>query len=50
MYITGTGSYLPGDEAVTNDMLASIFGPSVSMVGDYFGVMSRYFALDYQTG
>ncbi|MEK7703120.1 MAG: hypothetical protein AAB317_04080 [Nitrospirota bacterium] len=50
MYISGTGSYLPGEKAVTNEMLSNIFGSSVSLMGDYFGVTSRYFTVDYQTG
>lgn len=49
-YIVGTGSYLPGKEPVTNKMLSEIFGDSVALIGDYFGVNSRYFSVDYCTG
>ena len=49
-YITGTGSYLPGGHPVTNEMLAEIFGEPINLIGDYFGVMSRYFVVDYRTG
>ena len=49
-YITGTGSYLPGEKPVTNEMLSEIFGESINLIGDYFGVLSRYFAVDYRTG
>ncbi len=49
-YIVSTGSYLPGQEPVTNKMLADIFGESMNLAGDYFGVTSRNFAVDYRTG
>jgi 3-oxoacyl-[acyl-carrier-protein] synthase-3 len=49
-YIVSTGSYLPGQEPVTNKMLAEIFGESMNLAGDYFGVTSRNFAVDYRTG
>ncbi len=49
-YIVGTGAYLPGKEAVTNEMLCEIFGDSIALIGNYFGVTSRYFAVDYRTG
>ena len=49
-YITGTGSYLPGEKPVTNEMLSEIFGESINLMGDYFGVMSRSFVVDYRTG
>ncbi len=49
-YIIGTGSYLPGQQPVTNEMLSEIFGESINLIGDYFGVTSRSFAVDYRTG
>lgn len=49
-YIIGTGSYLPGEKPVTNEMLSEIFGESINLIGDYFGVVSRSFVVDYRTG
>lgn len=49
-YIIATGSYLPGEKPVTNEMLSEIFGESINLVGDYFGVMSRSFVVDYRSG
>jgi len=49
-YIIGTGAYLPGQKPVTNEMLSEIFGESINVIGDYFGVTSRYFVTDYRTG
>lgn len=49
MYLLSTGAYLPG-QCVTNDMLVEYFGSSVNLIADYFGVKSRYMAVDYQTG
>lgn len=50
MYLISTGTYLPGKTPITNEMLSEIFGDTVKLVGDYFGVISRYFAVDYQNG
>ena len=49
-YIISTGSYLPGGNPVSNEMLSEVFGESINLMGDYFGVMSRYFVVDYRTG
>lgn len=49
-YLISTGSYLPGKNFVTNEMLSEIFGESINLIGDYFGVMSRSFVVDYRTG
>jgi 3-oxoacyl-[acyl-carrier-protein] synthase-3 len=45
-----TGSYLPGEKPVTNQMLSTVFGETVNLIGDYFGVQSRHFVVNYQTG
>ncbi len=49
-YIVSTGSYLPGGQPVTNEMLSEVFGESIKLIGDYFEVNSRYFVVDYRTG
>lgn len=50
MHIISSGSYLPGEKPITNQMLSNIFGDAVNLIGEYFGVQSRHFVVDYQTG
>lgn len=49
-FIVATGSYLPGKTPVSNDMLAEVFGEAAHTVGDYLGIKSRYFCVDYLSG
>lgn len=48
-YITGTGSYLPG-EPVTNEALIPIFGKKLKWFSAFVGTEQRYWAVDLHTG
>lgn len=49
MFVLSSGSYLPNNK-VTNIQLEEIFGSTASLIGDYFGVDSRHYVVDYKTG